>query len=183
MALSQARARIMASASQLFSQYGYQAVGVDTIIAEANVAKATLYKHFASKDDLIVAYLHQEEAYLWGWWEEAIEETSTPRERLLAIFRALEKRVTSPVCFGCPFLIAVAEFPDHDHPAHRVALDHKEQVRQRIFALADSAGLSNPDGITDLLYLIFDGAFMSARLFGPQNPAEQLAQQIEVLLN
>lgn len=179
MALSQARARIMASASQLFSQYGYQAVGVDTLVAEANVAKATLYKHFPSKDDVIVAYLHQEDENLWHWWEEAVEDATTPRERLLAVFNMVEKRVTSPTCYGCPFLLAAAEFPKQDHPAHRFAVEHKKKVQQRLFSLISAAGFDNPDQLTDALYLIYDGAWMSARLFGPQNPAEQLSAQVE----
>src|SRR5688500_12107719 len=109
-----AREKILDAAGHLFYQQGFRAVGIDTIIAEADVAKMTLYAHFPSKDDLIVAYLERSDAEGWKWMEEATAGHETPKEKLVAIFEALGERADGVECFGCPVQATAAEFPDPD---------------------------------------------------------------------
>ena len=117
------RQHILDVAGDLFFRSGYRAVGVDTIVERTGLAKMTLYRHFPSKDDLIVAYLEQVNRLFWEWFEEAAQSAGgEPRERLLAVFGALGKLVASPKCHGCAFLMAASEFPELDRPGHRVAL-------------------------------------------------------------
>jgi AcrR family transcriptional regulator len=159
-------------------------VGVDTIVERTGLAKMTLYRHFPSKDDLIVAYLEQVNRLFWEWFEEAAQSAGgEPRERLLAVFRALEKLVASPKCHGCAFLMAASEFPELDSPGHRVALGHKRNVQARFRAEAVRAGASDPGGLADGLLLLMDGAFASARMFGTRNPGGHVAAAARALID
>lgn len=174
-----ARDQILAVAGALFFQHGYRAIGVDMIIAEAGVAKATLYRHFPSKDDLIVAYLEDANERFWQWFNEAVASAPTahPRDQLLAIFQRLQKLVTTPTCWGCPFLIAASEFPDRDHPGHRVAIANKAALRARLLELSEQLAANQPEALANQLYLMMDGAFMSVRMFGIDNPAANISRQ------
>jgi AcrR family transcriptional regulator len=170
-----ARERILEAATRLFLRDGFRAVGVDTIIAEAGVAKMTLYAHFPSKDDLIVAYLERANRQFWAWLDGAGAAVDDPGRKLLATFDAVGKLANSPQCLGCTFQGIAAEFPDPEHPGHRVALAHKQAVRARLRALAEQAGLREPDVLADQLLLLMDGAWVAARMFGPDNPSSQAA--------
>jgi AcrR family transcriptional regulator len=177
-----ARDRILDSASELFYRDGYHAVGIDTIIARSGVAKMTLYRHFASKDDLIAAYLERSHAEFMVWLEEAISSVDEPRAKLVTAFDAIGKLATSPRCLGCTFQGVASEFPDVDHPGHRVALDHKRALLERFVGLAREAGLRDPDGLAAQLLLLMDGAWVAARMFGPHNHAASVAEAAEALI-
>jgi AcrR family transcriptional regulator len=178
-----ARDRILETAIRLFYRDGFRAVGIDTIIAEAGVAKMSLYRHFPSKDDLIVAYLEESNRRYWEWLDAEIAGIQDPSERLVGMLRAIEKLATSPECLGCTFQGTAAEFPDRDHPGHQVALSHKNTVRERLIAVASEAGLKDPDALGDQLLLLTDGAWVAARMFGPDNPARGLAAAAEALID
>ncbi|MBZ0279230.1 MAG: TetR/AcrR family transcriptional regulator [Anaerolineae bacterium] len=178
-----ARQIILETAADLFFREGFRAVGVDTIIKQADIAKMTLYRHFPSKDDLIVAYLQDTNDKFWAWFNEATAQTEDqPVAQLIAFFKALEKLVTTPHCYGCPFLNAVVDFPDKNHPGHQVALEHKQAVRSRFRELAYHSGAQTPDILADQLLLLMDGAFMAVRMFGSSNPASHVAQAAGVLI-
>lgn len=168
------RERILETAHRLFYRDGFRAVGIDTIISEAGVAKMSLYRHFPSKDDLIVAYLDESNRRYWDWLEGAVADIDDPLRKLIGMFEAIERLATSPQCLGCTFQETAAEFPDRDHPGHGVALAHKRAVRDRFAELALHAGLHDPDGLGDQLLLLMDGAWVAARMYGPDNPARDL---------
>jgi AcrR family transcriptional regulator len=178
------RQRILDIAGDLFFRQGYRAIGVDTIVKEAGVAKMTLYRHFPSKDDLIVAYLEQVNQLMGEWFDEAIKPfEGKPRGQLVAVFEALEKLVKSPKCFGCAFLVAASEFPELDSPGHKVALAHKQALRDRFRDLARQAGARKPDSLADQLLLLMDGAFAAVRMFGPTNPGANVVGAATVLID
>lgn len=177
-----ARERILDTAGRLFYEQGFRAVGIDTIIAEADVAKMTLYAHFPSKDDLIVAYLERSDAEGWKWLEEATAGQATPKEKLIAIFESLSERADGAACFGCPVQATAAEFPDPEHPGHKVALANKEKVRAHLRDLAEEAGLRAPGVLADQLMLLMDGAYASSRLYGPGNPARHVADAARAVI-
>jgi AcrR family transcriptional regulator len=176
-----ARERILETAARLFLRDGFRAVGVDTIVAEAGVAKMTLYAHFPSKDDLIVAYLERANQQFWAWLEGA-SVADGPRAKLLAMFDAVGRQADSPQCLGCTFQGTAAEFPDPEHPGHRVALAHKQAVLARLRGLAEDAGLRAPADLAQQLLLLMDGAWVAARMFGPHNPGVQVAAAARALI-
>jgi AcrR family transcriptional regulator len=178
-----ARERILATATELFLREGYRAVGIDRIIELAGVAKTSLYRNFASKDELIAAYLERADQEFWHWFEDAIADAPSPQAKLIALFDATEKLATSPQCLGCTFQVAAGEFPEPEHPAHRVAVAHKLKVLQRLRELADEAGADDPTALAEQLMLIMDGAWAAARMLGPDNQAATAGAAARTLLN
>jgi AcrR family transcriptional regulator len=175
--------KVFQTASRLFYQNGYRAIGVDTLAAESGIGKMTLYRHYPSKDDLIVAYLKDSDAVFWYRFDEITEGAPTARDKLLAFFEALQAYVRTPACYGCPFLNVATEYPETDYPGHRVAIEHKQSVRVRFRQLAKEAGAKKPDVLADQLFLLMDGAYMATRMFGSQNPATHLAEAARILID
>jgi AcrR family transcriptional regulator len=177
------REKIFQTASHLFYQNGYRAVGVDTIAAESGVGKMTLYRHFPSKDDLIVAYLKDSDEMFWSNFEQITQNAETPQGKLLAFFEALQDYVATPACYGCPFLNIATEYPETGYPGHQTAIEHKQSVRARFRQLAKQAGAKKPDALADQLFLLMDGAYMASRMFGADNPASYLAEAAQTLID
>jgi AcrR family transcriptional regulator len=166
------RDRLLDTAGRLFYRHGFQAVGIDRILAESGVAKMTLYRHFRSKDALIAAYLERADDQFWKWAESALSRAEDPEAKLIALFEALARLATSAECLGCVFQGAAVAFPEFEHPGHREAVRHKLGVRERLAALARQAGLRAPDALASQLQLLMDGAWIAARMFpSPHNPA------------
>ncbi len=158
------RADILNAAATLFGKYGYQAVGVDAIAREADVAKRTLYRYFASKDELVLEYLSVEAAHVLTWLRKSTESARTPLEKVKAFFSALAERTSSPYCRGCPFQMALGEYPDADHAANRLARRHKEAIRIELEKWSTAAGFRDIVGTAHRLYLLMEGAWAYARL-------------------
>jgi AcrR family transcriptional regulator len=175
--------RVFRTAARLFYQHGYRAIGVDTLAAESGIGKMTLYRHYPSKDDLIVAYLKDSDDIFWRNFEEITKDAPTPREKLLAFFESLQGYVNTSGCYGCPFLNVATEYPETDYPGHQVAIEHKQSVRTRFRQLAKEAGARNPDVLADQLFLLMDGAYMASRMFGTKNPALHLTSAAKTLID
>ncbi len=175
--------QVFQTAGKLFYQHGYRAIGVDTIAAESGIGKMTLYRHYPSKDDLIVAYLKDSDELFWKNFEELTKNTPSAREKLLAFFVGLQEYVTTPACYGCPFLNVATEYPETDYAGHQVAIEHKQTVRARFRQMAKEAGAKKPDILADQLFLLMDGAYMASRMFGAENPAAHLAEAARVLID
>lgn len=181
----EARRNILATAADLFFREGYRAVGVDAIAEQSGVAKMTLYRHFSSKDDLIVAFLEDAHAGFEAWFDGAIAPAAgDPKRQLLALFDALVALCKSPACHGCAFINASAEFPAADHPGHAAALAHKRAIRERLRGLAQAAGASDPEALAAQLALLMDGAFAAVRMYGrtSASPAREAARAARTLL-
>jgi AcrR family transcriptional regulator len=177
------RERLLETAARLFYRDGFRAVGIDTLIAESGVAKMSLYRHFTSKDDLIAAYLEEANRAFWQWFDASIApHARSPRHQLFALFDAVGALATGVECQGCVFQGAAAEFPELPHPAHQVALAHKQAVLARLRGLAEEAGARDPDALAEMLLLLMDGAFVARRMFGLSNPAARVAQAAAVLI-
>jgi AcrR family transcriptional regulator len=176
--------KLFQTAARLFYRSGYRATGVDTIASESGIGKMTLYRHYPSKDDLIVAYLRDSDQEFWSSFEQITSAAAGPRAKLVAFFAALQEYVLTPACYGCPFLNVATEYPDSEYAGHQVAIEHKQTVRARFRQLADGAGASEPDTLADALFLLMDGAYMASRMFGasPDNPAGHLVDAANRLL-
>jgi AcrR family transcriptional regulator len=161
-----ARDRILNTASTLFYQQGIRAIGVDTIIAQSEVAKTTFYRYFPAKDDLVAAYLEERNRQFWVLFEVTVSQfVGQPKQQLLTIFSWLDELLACEASQGCPFLAVASEFPEIDYPGHRVAIAHKMQMRDRLAALAKASGIANADELSAGLMLLVDGAFVQRRLY------------------
>jgi AcrR family transcriptional regulator len=165
---AETRERVLGVARDLFYWDGIRATGVDTIASEAGVAPTTLYRLFASKDDLVAAYVEREDRLFREWFDAAVEAGGPdPRGRILALFDALAEQVRPERCRGCPFQMALAEFPDAALPARRNAVANKAWVRERLGGIADELAEGEPGGdpaaLADELALLVEGVYASAQ--------------------
>ncbi len=164
---SSPRDRLVATARRLFCQEGLRAVGIDRVLAESGVAKMTLYRYFGSKDELIVACLAEHEREYWELWErEAGDPGSTPGGRILNVIHFIAKRTSDPAYQGCIFLNAAQSFPDKAHPAHDVAVKHKQSVAARLLRLGKDAGARDPRVLAQQLLLLINGTQATAGMLG-----------------
>jgi AcrR family transcriptional regulator len=183
MTTATARERILTTAGPLFYEHGFRAVGIDTIIEQSGVAKMSLYRNFATKDDLIVEYLRSSNAGFWSMAQPLLDDaTVEPVERLGRFFDAMQSIATRVGCHGCTFTIASSDFPDRDHPAHQVALEHKRRIVSELARVAKLGRLSQPTEVAEQLLLVLDGAWASARMFGPRSPARRAAAAARAIL-
>jgi AcrR family transcriptional regulator len=179
---AETREHVLAVAHELFYWNGIRATGVDRVAAEAGIAPTTLYRLFASKDDLVAAYVDRAFG-LYQEWFTAAASGSHPRERILALFAALEEQVQPHRCRGCPFLMALAEFPDTELPAHRNAVAMKSWVRAQFGALVSSLPVADPELLADQLSLVMEGVYASAQALGADGPARRARALVEMLLS
>ncbi|MDT7627444.1 MAG: hypothetical protein QOF99_8345, partial [Pseudonocardiales bacterium] len=158
------RERVERAAYDLFSRRGVRAVGVDTVISEANVAKMTLYRNFDSKDELILAFLRRREL-LWtnGWVRaEATRRGSTPTERLLAIFEIFDEWFHEPDFEGCAFITTMLEFADRDSSVRQASVAHLAEIRGFLRELATDAGAADPDSFARQWHILMKGSIIAA---------------------
>jgi AcrR family transcriptional regulator len=175
------REHILAVAHELFYWHSIKGTGVDTIAAEAGVAPTTLYRLFASKDDLVAAYVERASGHYKQWFTDATAE-GEPADRIRSLFDALVAQVQPGQCRGCPFLMALAELPDVSAKAHALAVETKAWVRSRIGELTAGLSTSDPVVLADQLTLVMEGVYASVQALGVDGPARQARGLVETLL-
>jgi AcrR family transcriptional regulator len=164
-----ARERILDTAFRLFYTHGPRGVGVDTVIAESGVAKATLYKHFPRKDDLVLAYLDKVDQIWFGALRAAARDAGdNPRDQLVGMFDALATACRREGYHGCAFINTAAETPSGGD-VHARTVEHKRVVRAWVTDLARRAGATRPDDLGLQLTLLIDGGLAAGVL--DANPA------------
>jgi AcrR family transcriptional regulator len=161
---SAARQRILDNAYELFSRRGIRAVGVEEVISRAAVAKATLYRHFPSKDDLVLAFLEEREL---RWTRQFVEAGARERgasaeERLLAIFDVFHDWFQQEDYEGCSFINVLLETGDRTHPVGNASARYLENIRTIVRTLAEEAGLRDPEAFALSWHLLMKGAIVQA---------------------
>ncbi|MBK7403139.1 MAG: TetR/AcrR family transcriptional regulator [Phycisphaerales bacterium] len=176
------RERLLQTAQRLFGEQGIHATGIDRIIAEAGVAKMTLYKHFAGKDELVVAALRRKHEVFREFFRAIVESRQEPRGRLLAVFEAQERWFARPDFRGCYFLNAAAELPEANCAARRAVAEHKLWVLGQFQELCRGVGAPEPDRLADELMLLFEGAIARAYVTGDATAARAARRAAAALL-
>jgi len=163
---------LIKKALQVFYDNGFHASGMDLVASETGISKTSIYKHFRTKDDLIIAALKKRDVDFRTWLAQRMEELAqTPKGQLIAMFDALEEWFATPGYRGCMFIKASSEFQDSKHPIHVASADHKRRLEQVLTALATKAGLTNPELLARQLLLLKEGAIVTAHLGHVKNPA------------
>ncbi|WP_205669273.1 TetR/AcrR family transcriptional regulator [Amycolatopsis suaedae] len=180
--MSEARSRLLATATQLFYAEGLHAVGIDRIVAEAKVTRATLYRHFPSKEDLVVAYLRGVHDMERDGVGEALASGLPPVEVLRAVAKSIAQGIQSPHFRGCAFLNAAAEYPDPRHPVHAAVLAHREWFLGTITDLFEQAGETPPDPAGRLFVMLRDGAMASGCLADPVEVCDTFLRGVDGIL-
>lgn len=177
------RDRILTAASGLFARHGIRAVGVDAIIAAAGVAKASFYRHFRSKDDLVAAWLRDSRTrWLHRARDETAQRSAVPSEQLLVFFDVAHDLVADPTFYGCPYLNTVAELRDAPEVVRREVIEYVDEVEGYLEGLARQAGLREPQAVAAQLRLLAAGMFALMNVYGDGRPAEKARNAATVIV-
>ena len=166
------RDHLVSTALQLFSQQGFRATGIDLVLKEAGVAKKTLYNHFESKDDLIIAALQKRDEDFMAKMRTSIARLAPQQEgdprmaRILAFFDGLDEWFRSDSFNGCTFVNASAEYPRSDCPIHQACEEHKSLVMATLEELLTDLNLSDTTLVARQVALLADGAIVNAHTGG-----------------
>jgi AcrR family transcriptional regulator len=184
MATASKRDQLIDAALRLFYREGFNATGIDKILAEAGVAKMTLYKHFGSKEELIREVLRKRDQDFGEWIMQYVEShAATPRDRLLALFDAHFEWFSQRVFSGCMFLNAAAEFSRINEPVSSIADESKKRLRGYVRGLASAAEAGSPDHLADSLMLLLEGAIGCAQVSGDRRWAQKARDAAEILID
>jgi AcrR family transcriptional regulator len=184
---SEARERLLSTASRLFYRDGIRAVGVERILAEAPATRATFYRHFPSKDDLVLAYLRGVDAHTFATVQAAVETSQSPADAVRGIGTAVVDDLARPDFRGCAFLKAAAEYPDPQDPVRQVVLAHRDWYRATLTELfTDVFGTSprrgKPQHAAQHFVMMRDGVMTGAHLDGVDSARAVFQRGVEGLL-
>jgi AcrR family transcriptional regulator len=180
--VSEARARLLTTASRLFYSEGLHSVGIDRVIAEAGVTRATLYRHFPSKDDLLVAYLSEADRAIRAGVEAARTGKASAADAVRAVAGSIADGIRSPGFRGCAFLNAAAEYPDPAHPVHRTVLAHRGWFLDVVTELLAKTGETAPEPAARHFVMLRDGAMAAGCLTDPAPVCETFLLGVEGIL-
>ena len=157
------RRRLIDTARAHFYRDGFRGAGLDAILADVGISKAAFYKHFASKEDLMVGVLEAVDAMLGREFRQMVRDRGGPSAagQLRALIDVVHEEVMHESFHGCIFVGAAMEFPLPHEPAHRVALRHKKAIEQFVYELAERAGVADPQALAQELCLIIEGAYVT----------------------
>jgi len=179
---SEARLRLLTTASRIFYAEGIHSVGVDRIVAEAKVTRATFYRHFPGKEDLVLAYLQAADQAIRGQAEKAIAAGLSAGDTVRAIAASIAQGIQSPDFRGCAFLNAVAEYPDPGHPVHKAVLAHRQWFLDTINTLMARIQETKAEPAAQHFVMLRDGAMAAGCLFDPVRICETFLRGVDGLV-
>jgi AcrR family transcriptional regulator len=174
--------RLLGVARRLFALEGIRAVGIERIIAEANVARASLYQTFGSKDGLVVAYLNEQDAADRAAWQAAAQKAAGPGQRILALFDLAIASAPGRGYRGCLYLNAATEFPDPQHPISKAVAQHRTWLREILLTELNAAGAADPEGDADMVQVLYDGGLAGSKFSHCDAPIRVARHRTELLL-
>jgi AcrR family transcriptional regulator len=180
--VSEARSRLLGTATRIFYTEGIHSVGIDRIVAEAQVTRATLYRHFAGKEELVLSYLQGVSQMERDQIAQAIDDAGSAADSIRAVAKSITAGITSDGFRGCAFLNAAAEYPDPEHPVHQTVLAHRDWFATTIAALFTQLGDTSPEPPARHFIMLRDGAMTAGCLTNPTQVCETFLQGVEGLL-
>ncbi len=178
------RDELISKALLVFCENGFHATGMDKLVAETGVSKTSMYKHFRTKEDIILATLRLRDYNFRSWlyhWLEAVSDS--PYEQLLAIYDALEEWFALPEFNGCMFIKASAEYQDVADPIHIQSAEHKRVLTEHVARIAKAAGAAHPDALARQLMILKEGAIIMAVMGHSENPAQDAKVAARILID
>ncbi|MBN6034386.1 TetR/AcrR family transcriptional regulator [Amycolatopsis sp. 195334CR] len=177
---SAARDRLVEAAARIFYAEGVHAIGVDRVIEDADISRATFYRHFRSKDELVRAYVEAEDQGVRANVEKARARAEDPRELLERLVSGLGDQICGAGFRGCPFINAAVEYPDPEHPVRQAVRVHRDWFAEVLADLAVAAGI--PAELSGVLVFLRDGAMVGGYLEDPETVREQLKVAVRALV-
>ena len=177
------RERLLETARRLFYTEGIHTVSVDRLVTEAEVTRATFYRHFPAKEDLVEAYLRATDAELRAVVGQALDQAAGPQQAVAALLELIGQVTCSAGFRGCHFINAAAEYPDPADPIRAAVADHRAWLQGTVTRLAQRAGHSDPEYAGRVLVLLHDGALSAAELDDPQQVRDTVVRAGRDLLH
>jgi len=178
------RDELVQKALKIFYRDGFHATGMDTLVRETGISKTSMYKHFRSKEDLILATLRlRDEQFRNDFYRRVEELASGPKDQLLAAFDALGEWFAEDSFKSCMFIKASSEYQDKKHPIHAAAAEHKRLLAVFFEKLATEASLKDPETLARQLLMLAEGAIVIAHLHGLDNAASDAKRSAKVLID
>jgi AcrR family transcriptional regulator len=182
--MSEKRQDLIDTAITLFAEHGFHATGIDRIAEVAGVSKKTLYHHFRSKEELILAALKHHDGLFRNFLMKSVDQISdSPYERLLGIFDVAHAWFSAKDFYGCMFINAIGEYSHGDTAIRRACQDFKTQVAAYVEQLAVSAQIDNPKDLAESLSILLEGAIVTAQVAGNPNSAGAAKRTAKVLID
>ncbi|MFB4301840.1 TetR/AcrR family transcriptional regulator [Actinomadura sp. NTSP31] len=179
---SEARSRLLGTATRIFYTEGIHSVGIDRIVAEAKVTRATLYRHFSSKEDLVLAYLGEVDRATRGQVDDAVARGLPAAGTVRALSESIAQGIRSPGFRGCAFLNAAAEYSDPDHPVHMAVIAHRQWFLDTVTGLLARIGDTPAEPAARHFVMLRDGAMAAGCLFDPELICETFLRGVDGLL-
>ena len=176
------RDELVREALKIFYREGFHATGMDRLSDETGISKTTMFKHFRTKEDLILAVLRLRDEDFRNWLFRRMDEAADPRGKLLAMFDALGEWFAAPGFRSCMFIKASSEYPDPAHAIHAQSAEHKRLLFREVHAIAAAAGARDPAALARALLLLKEGAIVTAHLGHEADPAGDAKAAAEILL-
>lgn len=177
------RDELIQNALKAFYRGGFNAIGMDRLAKEAGVSKTSIYKHFRTKDDLILATLRLRDEQFRNRLVRRVEAlTDDPKARLVAIFDVLGEWFREPEYRGCMFIKASSEFQERENPIHAASAEHKRMIRKFFQDLAQAANAPNPERLAGQLLLLKEGAIVMAHLHDPETVYREAREAAETII-
>lgn len=177
------RDHLVQTAIGLFCEHGFHATGIDMILGKAGVSKKTMYEHFRTKDELIIAALRQYDSQFRNFFMREVEKNaSTPREKLLAVYDVAYSWFTQTNFFGCTFINAVGEYSENNSPIRAISRDFKTMMRSYMEQLCQEAGAANSKELAAELSLLLEGAIVTAQVSQTPNAAYTAKKVADMLI-
>jgi AcrR family transcriptional regulator len=182
--MSEKRQDLIDTAIELFAEHGFHATGIDRIAEVAGVSKKTLYHHFRSKEELILAALKHHDGLFRNFLMKSVDQLSdSPYERLLGIFDVAQAWFSGKDFYGCMFINAIGEYSHGDTAIRRACQDFKTQVSAYVEQLAVSAQIDNPKALAESLSILLEGAIVTAQVAGNAESAGTAKRAAKVLID
>ncbi|GAA2124853.1 TetR/AcrR family transcriptional regulator [Actinomadura napierensis] len=179
---SEARSRLLGTATRIFYTEGIHSVGIDRIVAEAQVTRATLYRHFSSKEDLVLAYLAEVDQATRAQVDDAVSHGLPAADTVQALSESIAQGIRSPGFRGCAFLNAAAEYSDPDHPVHQAVIVHRQWFLDTVTELLAGVGETPAEPAARHFVMLRDGAMAAGCLFDPDLICETFLRGVDGLL-
>ena len=182
--VSSKRQALIDTALKLFAEHGFHSTGIDWIAEEAKVSKKTMYQHFRSKEELIVAVLRQHDGMFRNHFMKSVQQASeNPREQLLAIFDVAYNWFEQKDFYGCLFINATGEYSDRNPAIQSACLEYKRMIRQFIEQLTRSAGVPDPEKLASELSILLEGAIVTSQVSGIKDSAKTAKLAAKTLID
>ncbi|MFJ3553977.1 TetR/AcrR family transcriptional regulator [Streptomyces sp. NPDC090114] len=179
---SEARARLLSTATRIFYSEGIHSVGIDRITAEAKVTRATLYRHFTGKEDLVLAYLDQADQGIRRQVAAARASSHSAVDKVHAVAGSITQSIQAPGFRGCAFLNAAAEYADPAHPIHQFVLAHRQWFLNTVTEMLAESSDAHAGAAARHLVMLRDGAMAAGCLFDPTLVSETFLRGVEGIL-